>query len=157
MTETTRAGTFCRPAFYLLFAMGVLLAASCYSSSYQREMAANTDLIAELADKLGDYCQAGFTVDDRQVSSEEMGEFYYALKKARAFANMQKGEANRASYRDFVTMLDHYTAFVHAADEYRLAGRGEADKLAALNAQRDAIKATASRVRADLKSEEQKS
>ena len=134
--------------------MSVLLAASCYTSSYQREMAANTDLIAELANKLGDYCQAGFMVGDRQVSSEEMGEFYYALKKARAFANMQKGEANRPSYRDFMVMLEQYSAFVHAADEYRLAGQPDDAKLAALSAQRDAVDATESRLRADLNSEQ---
>lgn len=154
MTEATRAGSVSRPALYLLFAMGVLLAASCYTSSYQREMAANTDLIEELADKLGDYSQAGFTVGDRQISSEEMGEFYYALKKARAFTNMQKDEANRASYRDFTAMLDQYAAFLRSADEYRLAGHADEAKLAGLNAQRNAIKSTASRVRSELKSEE---
>ena len=153
MSETTRAGTICRPAFYLLLAMGLLLAAACYSSSYRKETAANTDLIAELADKLGDYCQAGFTLGDRQVSSEEMGEFYYALKKARAFASTQRNEANRASYRDFTVLLAQYTSFVRAADEYRLVGHADEARLKELNAQRDTIKATASRVRADLKSE----
>ena len=153
MTESTRAGTFCRPAFYVLAALSVLLAVGCYNSSYQREMAANTDLIAQLADKLGDYCQAGFMIDGRQVSSEEMGEFYYALKKARAFTNMQKGESSRASYRDFTVMLEQYTGFVRAADEYRLGGHVDEVRLAELNAERDTIKTTASHVRADLKSE----
>ena len=154
MTETTRAGTGCRPVFYLLFAMGLLLGASCYSSSYQKEMAANTDLIAGLADKLGDFCQAGFTIGDRQISSEEMGEFYYALKKARAFANTQTSEANRASYRDFTVMLAQYAAFVRAADEYRLGGHADEATLALLKAQRSTIDTTASQVRADLKSEQ---
>jgi len=152
MTATTRAGAVCRPVFYLLFA--TILAASCYSSSYRKEMAANTDLIAELADKLGDYCQAGFMVNDRQVSSEEMGEFYYALKKARAFASMQRGEANRASYQDFTVMLTQYTSFVRAADEYRLGGHTDEARLKELIAQRDTLRATASRVHEDLKSEQ---
>jgi hypothetical protein len=154
MTDATRAGIVSRPVSYLIFAATLVLAVSCYSTSYQREMAANTDLMAGLADKLGDYCAAGFTIGDRQVSSEEMGEFYYALKKARAFATMQRTEANRASYRDFVILLDQYSAFLHAADEYRLAGREDPGKVDGLNAQRDAIKKTASRVQTDLKSEQ---
>jgi hypothetical protein len=153
MIETTRAGIVCRPVFYLLFLIGVLLASSCYSSSYQKEMAANTDLIAGLADKLGDYCQAGFTIGDRQISSEEMGEFYYALKKARAFINTQKGEENRPSYRDFTVMLAQYASFVRASDEYRLGGHADEATLAILKAQRITIDTTASRVRTDLKSE----
>jgi hypothetical protein len=116
-------------------------------------MAANTDLIAGLADKLGDYCQAVFTVGDRQISSEEMGEFYYALKKAQAFANTQRTEANRASYRDFTVMLAQYASFVRAADEYRLGGHGDEATLATLKAQRDTIDTSASRVREDLKAE----
>jgi len=130
------------------------LASSCYSTSYRREMAANADLIANLADKLADYCQAGFAIDGRQVSSEEMGEFYYALKKARGFSTMRHDESDRASYRNFEVMLDQYAAFVHSADEYRIGGHTDSGKLAALIQQRDAVEQTASRVRADLASED---
>ncbi len=152
MTDKTRAGDWRLPAFVLMLAACAAIAASCYSSSYQREMAANVDLISGLADKLADYCKAGFTVDDRQISSEEMGEFYYALKKARAFATMSRDKSNQASYRDFSAMLDEYAAFVRSADEYRLGGHDDPSKLVALVAQHRAVEQRASRVRYDLHS-----
>jgi hypothetical protein len=130
------------------------LAAACYSAGYRKEMAATVDLLTGLTEKLADYCRAGFKVDDRPISSEEMGEFYYALNKAQAFRAMRHSQALRPSYRDFSTLLEQYSAFVHSADEYRLGGRVEPEKLAALSAQRDAVNQTASRVRADLASEE---
>ncbi|MGO9606918.1 MAG: hypothetical protein ACLQAT_26600 [Candidatus Binataceae bacterium] len=153
MIDTARAGGFRRPAFFLMLAAMMAIAASCYSTSYRREMAANVDLIANLADKLADYCQARFVVDGRPVSSEEMGEFYYALKKARGFSTMRHDKSDRASYRDFEVMLDQYAAFVHSADEYRIGGHADSEKLAVLIQQRDPVEQTASRVRADLASE----
>jgi len=116
-------------------------------------MTANTELIAELADKLADYCEAGFMVDGRAVSSEEMGEFYYALKKARAFATMRKADSGRPSYREFVRMLDQYSAFVHSADLYRIESRRDGARLSALKAQHQAVEAAAARIRAELISE----
>jgi hypothetical protein len=153
MTDTTRAGTLGRPAFYLMLAGMLALVAACYSAGYRKEMAATVDLLSGLTDKLADYCGAGFKVDDRRISSEEMGEFYYALNKAQAFRAMWRGLAQRPSYRDFSTMLEQYAAFVHSADEYRLADRVDPAQLAALIAQRDAVQKTASRVRAELASE----
>src|SRR5215469_2453583 len=156
MTDTTRAGALGRPVFYLLLAGTLALATACYSAGYRKEMAATVDLLSGLTDKLADYCAAGFRVDGRQISSEEMGEFYYALGKAEAFRAMRRAQAQRPSYREFSTLLEQYAAFVHSADEYRLAGlAGHPDpvQLARLIAQRDAVRKTASRVRTDLASE----
>ena len=153
MTDTTWAGTLGRPAFYLMLVGTLALAAACYSASYRKEMTATVDLLSGLTDKLADYCDAGFRVDDRRISSEEMGEFYYALNKAQAFSAMRRSLAQRPSYRDFSTLLEQYAAFVHAADEYRLDDRVDRAELAALIAQRDAVRKTASRVREDLASE----
>ena len=154
MTDTARAGALGRPVFYLMVAGALALTASCYSAGYRKEMASTVDLLSGLTDKLADYCRAGFTVDDRPISSEEMGEFYYALNKAQAFKALRRGQAQRPSYRDFSTLLEQYAAFVHSADEYRLAGRADPVGLAALVARHNAIKQTASRVRADLASEQ---
>jgi len=154
MTDTRRAGALGRPVFYLILAGTLALVAACYSAGYRKEMAATVDLLSGLTEKLADYCAAGFKVDDREISSEEMGEFYYALNKSQAFRAMRRSQAQRPSYRDFSTMLEQYAAFVHSADEYRLGERADPVKLAALIAQRDAVRNTASRVRADLASEE---
>ena len=66
-----------RPVFFLALA-AIVAAAACYSSDYGRTMAANVALLSDLSDKLADYCRSDFMIDDRQISSEEMGEFYYA-------------------------------------------------------------------------------
>jgi hypothetical protein len=155
MTETTRAGGFRRPVFYLILAAVLMIAASCYSTSYPKQMTANVDLMAELADKLEDYARAGFIINDRPISSEEMGEFYYGLKKAQGFAASRRGDANHASYRDFASLIDQFGAFVHSADEYRLATQRDPKKLDALTAQKDALELTVSQVRRDLISEEE--
>ena len=153
MTNTARAGALGRPVFYLMLAGALALVSACYSAGYRREMGAAVDLLSGLSEKLADYSSAGFRVDDRQISSEEMGEFYYALNKAEAFSAMWHSQAQRPSYRDFSTLLGQYAAFLHSADEYRLGGKSEPVKLAALIGQRDAVRKTASRVRADLASE----
>jgi hypothetical protein len=153
MNDSTRAGALGRPVFYLMLAAMLALAAACYSASYRKEMAAAVDLLSGLAEKLADYSSAGFKVGDRKISSEEMGEFYYALNKAEAFSAMWRSQTQRPSYRDFSTLLEQYAAFVHSADEYRIGGRVDLVELAALVAQRDAVRKTASRVRADLASE----
>jgi hypothetical protein len=153
MTDTTRAGALGRPVFYLMLAGTLALVTACYSAGYRKEMAATVDLLSGLSEKLADYCAAGFRVDDRQVSSEEMGEFYYALGKAEAFRAIWRSQAQRPSYRNFSALLEQYVAFVHSADEYRLGSHRDPAGLVALIAQRDAIRKTASRVRADLASE----
>ncbi|MGC1341679.1 MAG: hypothetical protein WA854_05100, partial [Candidatus Binataceae bacterium] len=69
MNDGRRAGLY-RPALFLIAAAAIACAAACYSSNYRKELAANTDLISELADKLADYSSAGFMIENRQVSSE---------------------------------------------------------------------------------------
>ena len=101
-------------------------------------------LLSELADKLNDYCQAGFVVGERPVSSEEMGEFDYALAKARAWAAMtQRSAGERPSYREIVNLMDTYEAFVRDADQYRLAHLRDPARLAALAREHDAVAARA--------------
>jgi hypothetical protein len=153
MFDTVWAGVMRRPLF-LMSAAIVMIASGCYSTSYSRQVAANTDLISELADKLLDYARTGFMINDRQISSEEMGEFYYAAKKAHEFARATEEDSRRASYRDFAAMLATYGAFLHSADECRLAGHPDAAKLSALISQHDAVEKIAARVRADLSREE---
>ena len=153
MTDTRRASALGRPVFYLILAGTLALVAACYSAGYRKEMAATVDLLSGLTEKLADYCAAGFRVDDRPVSSEEMGEFYYGLGKAQAYKAIRRNQAQRPSYRDFSALLERYAAFLHSADEYRLRGHRDPAQLAALSAQRDAIRKTASQVRADLASE----
>ena len=101
--------------------LGAMLLASCYSSNYRREMVASISLVSQLSDKLADYCRADFIVDKHPLSSEEMGEFYYGLQKARAFERMTaKRHAADASGRAFSKLVDAYEKFVREADQYRL-------------------------------------
>ena len=153
MNDSTRVGALGRPVLYLMLAGALTLVAACYSASYRKEMAAGVDLLSGLAGKLADYSNAGFKIGDRRVSSEEMGEFYYALGKAQAVKAMWRSQAQRPSYRDFSTLLEQYEAFLHSADQYRIGGRIEPLELTALIAQGDAVTKTASRVRAELASE----
>ncbi len=118
-------------------------------------MAANVALLSDLSDKLADYCRSDFKIDDREISSEEMGEFYYAFNKANAFSASTPRESSRASHRDFVAMLNAYERFAHAADGYRLAGKPDPAVLAALLSQRDRVKHLAGKVTEDLRAEAQ--
>jgi len=142
-----------RLALFLLLASMAGVGA-CYTSNYHDELTANVNLIADLSDKLNDYCRAGFKLDDRQVSEEEMGEFYYALKKARAYAQMIAArDSGRASYRDFGALLDEDQAFIDAANRYRLAPERDPATLDALAAEHARVRAAAARVLADLRTE----
>ena len=116
-------------------------------------MAANVALLSDLSDKLADYCRSDFKIDDRQLSSEEMGEFYYAFNKANAFSSSTPRESSRASHRDFVAMLNAYERFAHAADGYRLSGKADSAVLATLLTQRDQVKHLAGKVTEDLRAE----
>ncbi|HVN63643.1 MAG TPA: hypothetical protein VMT58_03320, partial [Candidatus Binataceae bacterium] len=120
---------------------------------YARETAANVALLSDLADKLADYARAGFIIENRPLSSEEMGEFYYAFNKAAAFASSTPGEDSLSSHRDFETLLDAYEHFVHAADEYRINGKSNPAALAALIAERDQVRHLAGRVTEDLRAQ----
>jgi hypothetical protein len=145
-----RAGR-CRPVFFL--ALASLAAAACYSSDYRRTMTANVALLSDLSDKLADYCRTDFKLDDRQLSSEEMGEFYYAFNKANAYSSSTPRESSRASHRDFVAMLNAYERFAHDADAYRLGGKTDAAVLASLLSQHDRVKHLAGKVTEDLRAE----
>jgi hypothetical protein len=141
-----------RPVFLLAIAVAVA-AGACYSSDYRRTMRANVSLLSDLSDKLADYCRTFFKLDDRQLSSEEMGEFYYAFNKANAFSSSTPRESSRPSPRDFVELLNAYEKFAHAADEYRLGGKPDPAALASLLSQHDQVRHLAGKVTEDLKDE----
>jgi len=140
-----------RPVFFLALAIGA--ASACYSSDYRRTTAANVALLSDLSDKLADYCRAYFKLDDRQLSSEEMGEFYYALNKANAFSSSTPRESALRSHRDFVRLLNAYERFAHAADAYRLRGQPDPAVLASLLSQHDQVRHFAGKVTEDLRDE----
>jgi hypothetical protein len=140
-----------RPALFL--ALLIAAAGGCYSSDYGRTMKASVSLLSDMSDKLADYCRTYFKLDDRQLSSEEMGEFYYAFNKANAFSSSTPREVSRPSHRDFVKLLNAYEKFAHAADEYRLSGKPDPAMLAALLSQHDQVRHLAGKVSEDLKSE----
>jgi hypothetical protein len=140
-----------RPVFFLAIAVGALSA--CYSSDYRRTTAANVSLLSDLSDKLADYCRSYFKLDDRQLSSEEMGEFYYAFNKANAFSSSTPRESSMRSHRDFVHLLNAYERFAHDADAYRLAGRPDPAMLASLLSQHDQVRHLAGKVNEDLRAE----
>jgi hypothetical protein len=141
-----------RPVFFLAITVAVA-AGACYSSDYRLTMRANVSLLSDLSDKLADYCRTYFKLDDRQLSSEEMGEFYYAFNKAGAFSSSTPRESSRPSHRDFVKLLNAYEKFAHAADEYRLGGKPDPAVLASLLSQHDQVRHLAGRVTEDLKNE----
>lgn len=138
----------------LAAALAATALASCYSSGYRRELGANVALLSDLANKLADYCRHDFSLDDRPVSSEEMGEFYYALGKARSWAAVARGNSGRGSYRAFQLLMRDYGDFVRAADRYRLSGTTNPAQLAALLAERDRVRRQAAAVRAALRTEQ---
>jgi hypothetical protein len=142
-----------RPAFLFALAIAIVAAAGCYSSDYRRTVNANTSLLSDMSDKLADYCRTYFKLDDRQLSSEEMGEFYYAFNKANAFSSSTPREVSRPSHRDFIKLLNAYEKFAHAADEYRLGGKPDPAVLASLLSQHDQVRHLAGKVSEDLKSE----
>jgi hypothetical protein len=126
---------------------------ACYSSNYSRTVTANVALLSDMSDKLLDYCRRDFVLDGRQMSSEEMGEFYYAFNKATAFSSSTPRETSRDSHRDLIKMLNAYERFVHAADAYRLGGKADPAILASLKSQHDQITVLAGKVTEDLRNE----
>jgi hypothetical protein len=138
----------------LLFALAAMtLATACYSSNYTRSVSANVALLSDMSDKLLDYCRRDFLLDGRQISSEEMGEFYYAFNKASAFSSSTPREVSRESHLDLIKMLNAYERFVHAADAYRLGGKTDPAILASLKSQHDQITVLAGKVTEDLRNE----
>ena len=116
-------------------------------------MAANVSLLSDLSDKLADYCRTYFKLDDRQLSSEEMGEFYYTFNKANAFSSSAPRESSLRSHRDFVLLLNAYERFAHAADAYRLGDKPDPAVLASLLSQHDQVRHLAGKVTEDLRDE----
>ncbi len=139
-----RAGSL-RPV--LLLALCALALGSCYSSDYERQVRANVSLLSDLSQKLADYCRAGFSLNGQPLSSEEMGEFYYAGKKASSFASMiRSGASNRASFREFEKLLRAYNQFVSEADQSRLEAPEKRIALQELLAEADSVKVQAQAV-----------
>ena len=131
-----------------------MVLASCYSSNYRREMLASVALVSSLSDKLADYCRADFIVDKHPLSSEEMGEFYYGLQKARAFERMiAKRHGADASGRAFSKLADAYEKFVREADQYRLNPSHTQEQLEQLLKDHDLVKQRADEVRRALDAE----
>jgi len=150
----SRAGARRRPAHFVMMLAAAMLLASCYSSNYRREMLASTALVAGLSDKLADYCRAGFIVERHPLSSEEMGEFYYGLKKARAFEQMTaKRHASEASGVAFSKLVDAYEKFVREADRYRIAKAHTPEELDELMKDHDEVEHCAEEVRRALQTE----
>lgn len=122
-----------------MIALAAAALASCYSSEYRGEMHASVALISDLSDKLADYCRSGFVLGGRPVTSEEMGEFYYGLQKARGYESMTRGEQGRQSRQKYAQLADAYEKFVRDADRYRLNPSRPPDQLDALLKDHDAI------------------
>jgi hypothetical protein len=148
-----RAGAHRRPAL-LVALFGAILFASCYSSNYRREMLASTSLVAQLSDKLADYCRADFIVERHPLSSEEMGEFYYGLKKARAFEQMtSKRHGSEASGVAFSKLVDAFEKFIGDADQYRLNPSHTPEQLEQLSKDHDLVKQQVEEVKRSLVTE----
>ena len=148
-----RAGAHRRPAYFVIL-IGAMLLASCYSSNYRREMLASVALVSSLSDKLADYCRVDFIVERHPLSSEEMGEFYYGLKKARAFQQMTgKRSGSDASARAFDQLVEAYENFVRDADQYRLGQSHTHEQLDQLMKDHDLVKQRAEDVRRALEKE----
>jgi hypothetical protein len=111
----------------LLCCLGLF--AACYSSDYGRQTAATASMLRDLSAKLADYCRADFKVDGREVSSEEMGEFYYGLRKARSYLSEASSNSQRQSYHELAQLIDGYARLLNEADRYRLSGKPDLRQL----------------------------
>ena len=123
----------------------------CYSSDYGRQTAATASMLRDLSAKLGDYCRADFKLGGGDVSSEEMGEFYYGLKKARSYAGAAAANADRQSYRDLTRLIDEYAQLLSDADRYRLAGKSDPQRLKEILAHQEQVSGEAQTVLNDLR------
>lgn len=130
-----------------------LAIAGCYSSDYGRQTAATASMLRDLAAKLGDYCRADFKLGSGEVSSEEMGEFYYGLKKARSYTAEAASNSTRQSYRDLTRLIDDYAQLLSDADRYRLAGKSDPQRLKEILAHQQQVNSEAQTVLIDLRKE----
>jgi hypothetical protein len=146
-----RAGASRRPVTLLAILAAMTFASACYSSNYRRETLASVSLVSQLSDKLADYCRADFKVDSHVLSSEEMGEFYYGLEKARSFEQMTaRRGGSRPSAEAFAKLADAYEKFVRDADQYRLNPAHTHQQLEHLMRDHDDVKHRAEDVRLAL-------
>jgi hypothetical protein len=136
----------------LLGCLGLVIG-GCYSSDYGRQTAATASMLRDLSAKLGDYCRANFKLGGGDVSSEEMGEFYYGLKKARSYAEAAAANADRRSYRDLTRLIDEYAQLLSDADRYRLSSKSDPQRLKEILAHQQQVSAQAQRVLNDLRKE----
>jgi hypothetical protein len=139
------------PRRLLWLGLLICLTVGCYSSDYRRQTAATASMLGDLAQKLGDYCRADFKLDHRQVSSEEMGEFYYALRKARSYASEASSDSGRQSYQGLTRLIDDYATLLGDVDRYRLAANPDPQRLAEIIAAEQRVWGEAQTVVADLK------
>jgi hypothetical protein len=126
--------------------LGVFLCVAvggCYSSDYRAQSAATASMLGDLSDKLGDYCRADFKLDGREVAPEEMGEFYYALRKARSYLSEASSHSGRRSYQDLTRLVNDYADLLSEADRYRLAGKPDPQRLAEILARQQHVSAEA--------------
>jgi len=107
-------------------------------------------MLGDLAVKLSDYCRVGFRLGDREVTSEEMGEFYYALKKARSFTSGAASNSNPQSYHDLTQLVEDYGKLLNEADRYRLSGKPDPQQLAQIMAAQQHVTNEANTVLKDL-------
>ncbi|HEV3111410.1 MAG TPA: hypothetical protein VGY99_13035 [Candidatus Binataceae bacterium] len=142
-----------RLAWLGLFACLGLAIGGCYSSDYGRQSAATASMLRDLAAKLGDYCRADFKLGGGDVSSEEMGEFYYGLKKARSYAGEAASGSTRQSYRDLTRLIDDYGKLLSDADRYRLAGKSDPQRLKEILDHQQKVSGEAQTVLSDLRKE----
>ena len=140
-----------RLAWLRLLGCLALSIGGCYSSDYGRQTAATASMLRDLSAKLGDYCRADFKLGGGDVSSEEMGEFYYGLKKARSYAGVAAANADRQSYRDLTRLIDEYAQLLSDADRYRLAGKSDPQHLKEILAHQQRVSGEAQTVLNDLR------
>jgi hypothetical protein len=120
-----------RPVLFAALAAAVATG-SCRMSDHRARIETNVTLLSQLSDKLADYCRAGFELDGRELTSEEMGEFYYALKRARLHAPQPGGAEADLVDKEYEEFLIAYENFVRAADQYRLSRERNAAALDSL-------------------------
>jgi hypothetical protein len=107
-------------------------------------------MLGDLAGKLGDYCRADFRLGSREVSSEEMGEFYYALRKARSYASETASNSGRQSYQDLTRLIADYGRLLGDVDRYRLSGKPDPRRLMEILAAQQRVSDEAKAVLKDL-------
>jgi hypothetical protein len=124
--------------------------AACYSSDYSRQTSATVSMLRDLSAKLADYCRADFKIDGRDISPEEMGEFYYGLRKARSYLSEASPNSQRQSYRDLAQLIDDYSRLLTKADRYRLNGKPDPERVHEILANQQQVSVQAQSVLNDL-------